>query len=163
MSLRCQITQQTSKQPSLHFEGWDLASFWDIPRLCLAAISKSDNGVLYKILEIEKSQKYVPIEKSFSLKICLKKAYFMGFFFPGSRPWIPGKRECQKSGNSREFPVPGFPADSTNPDVELESNLRIGLPLQKSLEKVDVVGGMARRNKRDMLGITAHWAIQKLF
>ena len=44
VSLRCQITQQTSKQPSLHFEGWDLASFWDIPRLCLAGISKSDNG-----------------------------------------------------------------------------------------------------------------------
>ena len=36
--------------------------------------------------------------------------------FPGSRTVFPGKRECQKSGNSQEFPVPGFPADSTTWD-----------------------------------------------
>ena len=34
--------------------------------------------------------------------------------FPGSRPSFPGKREGKKSGNSRDFLVPGIPADSTS-------------------------------------------------
>ena len=39
--------------------------------------------------------------------------HLLGFHFPGSRTSFPGKREAQKSGYSQEFPVLGFPADST--------------------------------------------------
>ena len=37
----------------------------------------------WAILEIDKPQKYVPIENSFYLKICLKKGIIHGILFPG--------------------------------------------------------------------------------
>ena len=114
-----QRAYQISAQKAFDGEGWREGEGGgrNEPSRCDFTLGQtiSNDAHFIKFWKLKKSKKYDPTKKTnFPLKCTWKQALFLGFFFPGSRPWIPGKRECQKSGNSREIPVPGFPADTTS-------------------------------------------------